>query len=403
MPMSVAKVRALGKRTVLSAISVLLIPVAILDVAVFIVKNWQFTRYEIVLVFWHWSFGHTISGLDYAARLFHPHKAALLFVPHTRSNPYLPLCFERQFQLFSFATSGFQVLLPGVLQHRYASMRYHLTRSAALIISSIKPRLNILNPHELVYRTLSINVSGVLTVSEDQRSLVNYKQYDGYARLLKSDIGCCPKLPSQTVIKCRAAIRQMHPTFFQKPFVVLSLRGNGIDSRVFSDSSRTCGPSRNYIPAIQWLSRSGFHIVGNAEADHEVFRQIEGYFNLNEVNLPPGLLSIFLLTECSFFIGNQSGPYLLPSSVGIPCLIADNFPYTVGTFRQQDLLVPKRLYSEKLGRVLSLREVFSESANFAFGLNFDDEQISLLPSSAEDILDGVVELVTGMTAQSPKR
>ncbi len=379
-------VRALKIRTVrcLSVFArVIVFTISLVEAPIFLLLNQRIFKNEIVYVFWHWSFGHTISGLDYASRLYYPHRVSLIYIPHPRSNRFLHLCFKHNMDAFIYKS-----LIPP--QGGQIDMaKYDVLRFFVLLLSGISKRLQVIE-QRTIYKTLSVAECEVFSGSDVTGRIERYDDWTGYLRLLREGIGRCPVLPREEVARCREAIVKSHPGFFDRPFVTLLLREKGKGGAP-SDTSRCCGPQENYVEAVRYLTRNGYNVVGTGETRHAHFEHIPGYVSLDHISVPGALLNLFLLTQCSLFIGQQSGPHVLPNSCGILCVICDAMPYRIGTFRSQDLLLFKHIRLRASGKVLSVVEVFTQYIELAYGLHLDGRDVEIEPNTSEEILEAIME------------
>ena len=75
---------------------------SIIEIPLFIFKNRELFRNQIIYPFWHWSFGHQVLGYDWASRLFFPNRISIVLVPNFRNNLLLHKCYEHNMDCFIF-------------------------------------------------------------------------------------------------------------------------------------------------------------------------------------------------------------------------------------------------------------------------------------------------------------
>ncbi|MHB8694009.1 MAG: TIGR04372 family glycosyltransferase [Solirubrobacteraceae bacterium] len=375
-----------GHRFLRSVLQALACAVALVEVPLFLVRH----RREVaanreVMVWWLWSFGNTITGLDYAARLYHPNRVSVVFIPHPRSNDYLPACFEHGLDTIVYRSG----LLPGVAEAD--SFRYRLLRLLLHSWGGATGRFHVIE-RESLYRTLSL--AGRSLLLGDEAAGVRRPSYDitGYIRLLRDGVGRPPALPERLRNDVRAALANTEPTFEDRPFVALYLR-TATHNESFDSTIRSSGPQENYRAAVRFLTEHGYHVAGGAETDHRVFADIEGYFALDQLAIPDDLVDVYRLTNCALFIGQVSGPSCLPASCGIPALIADGLAHHRASLRGGDLVLFKHLRLGAGTRVLSLVEVFTAYPDLALGFRFAELGVQIVPNGADEILAATREAV----------
>lgn len=107
-----------------SLIGVLGVIVATVNAPLFLVKNRSMFSNPIFYVFWHCSFGQGILDLDYAARLYYPHRYLALCFEHNISLIYMPD--PRSSQMDTFILK--KALMGGFQTRQIASrpLRWHI-------------------------------------------------------------------------------------------------------------------------------------------------------------------------------------------------------------------------------------------------------------------------------------
>jgi putative glycosyltransferase (TIGR04372 family) len=356
---------------------------ALVEVPLFLLRNRAIFRNDILYPFWHWSFGHSVSGIDYASRLYWPHRISLLYVPHPDSNPLLPHLFEHNVDMFTYrSVLGFRSV--NIDAPRIAVLRFY-----TFIVAAVVPRLQVAERLS-VYKTLSLVGNRTLEAGDpDADTLVQALDYTGYVRLLHDGVGRDAALPPDFREQAPTAIEAAYPGFLSKPFVTLTFRSKGSGLEL-ETSIRDAGPSENYVPAVQWLTENGFHVVLWGD-DTGVFEDILGVSTLDRAELPREVLNLFAFAEAALFVGQQSGAAVLANACGVPCLLTDAMPYRYGTFRSEDLLLFKRMRERVTGRVLSLVEVFRDHPDLAQGYHFEAKGVEIVPNSPGEILEAVQE------------
>lgn len=356
---------------------------SLIEIPLFLIANRKIFRNKIVYVFWHWSFGHTVSGIDYASRLYFPHTISVVYLPHRRSNIYLLECFKHNVKGFIFRSK----ILP---EHPLLDeVKYRLMRAFVLLATAVYQKTQVLELNNL-YMTLSLSGDRLKVGDEATGQLRKTGDITGYVRLLRLGLGRNPVLPEERRRQCQEAIKHVHPEFFNRPFMVLLLRTKGV-SGPLDDAFRISGPQRSYVKGVKYAIDHGFHVAGTGETEHVHFQSLQGYYSLKSVDLDPKLLNVFLLSECALFLGQQSGPSVLLNSRGVPSLICDAMPYRLGTFYDGDVLLFKRLLNRTTGEYLSLLEIYRRYPELAYGFNFSKMRIDIEPNTEDEIYEAVRE------------
>jgi putative glycosyltransferase (TIGR04372 family) len=375
-------------------VSVAVLLVTLVEAPVFLFRNRRMFGNGLICLFWAPSFGHTVSGIDFTSRLFYPNRIALIYLPSRRTNSYLAHCFEHNVDPFVYSS----IIPPrSTICDR---PRATVLRVLLHLVLSIKGRTDpwasasALTSPQLIdpwasYKALGLANNQLLVGREGPDVLDPTPDWTGYIRLLREQIGERPRLPQHMADTVRAAIVALEPAFFERPFAVLLLRGKG-RGEVFDTAFRDAGPHENYLPAVELLTARGYHVAPQGETAPETFSHVPGFFDLRACACPPELLNLFLLSEASLFIGQQSGPMVLASSCRIPVVLCDALPHRLGTFLDDDLVLFKTLRDAE-GRALSLDEIYLDRSELAFGCGFAAGGVVIGPNTPDQIVDAVRE------------
>ncbi len=377
------------RRVLIFLLKPIVLLICLLESALFLLRQRKaLSEYSLVYPFWTWSFGHTIVGVEFAARLYYPQRVALLYVPHSRSNTLFAHCFQDNMTCFVFRSR-----LPP-LPHTLEALKFAALRFWLLLWTAVTQSFHVLDQVLGVYPCVPLASNTMLQGNNALGALDKHTDWTGLIRLQRDKIGVPPKLPPEAIDRCRRAFEEIDPAFFSKPFVTVLLRSKS--NGQFDDEYRSSGPPQNYLPALEFLSREGFNIVATGETAKGAFGHLPGFVDSKSLAVPYEEINLFVLMHCALFIGQQSGPLLVPNACGIPCLICDSVPYRLGTNNSDDLVLFKHMSDKTSGRRLSYVEVFREHQDLAFGYNFTKKNIVVQPNTAEEILAGARETVARM-------
>lgn len=357
--------------------------VSLVEVPLFLLRNRELFHNDILYPFWHWSFGHTVSGIDYASRLYWPHRISLLHLPHPNSNPLLPRLFEHNVDTYTLR-SAISFKSVNIDAPRVALLRFF-----ALLAAAFVPRFQVVE-RLAIYRTISLAGDRRLEAGDpDANTLVPALDYTGYVRLLHEGVGRNAGLPPDLLEEARRAIDEAYPEFRSRPFVAFTFRRKGSGLEVHT-AMRDAGPVENYLPAVRWLTDNGFQVVPWGE-QLDAFAGIDGVYSLERAAVDRNVLNLYVFSEAALFVGQQSGAPVLANACSVPVVLTDALPHRYGTFRRDDLVLFKRLRERESGRVLSLVEIFRYRRELAQGFNYEAYGVEILPNSAEEILEAVKE------------
>ena len=86
-------------------------------------------------------------------------------------------------------------------------------------------------------------------------------------------------------------------------------------------------------------------------------------------------------------ITQHSGAIILPASVGVRLIITDSFPYYIGSYSKNDIVLFKPIYykSERL----SLEQILSEHSHVIYGEGVGDGEYEIGFNSEDEICNAV--------------
>jgi len=344
-----------------------------------------FSNSVVMVGYYNVSFGHQISTTDHISRLVFPDRVSIIHLHHPKRNKALTKCWKN---VDVFTAYG--------LGYKFPLLDERVLSSLVKIVSIFYPKFVYVDARHLVYRTLSQSPKKLKVGSEKASTLSDTPvDHTGLKFLYDNEIGEGPCLPSELKQSVESELKQMYPTFFDKPFVCLHLRGKGGEG--FSSAVRNPGDHSTYVDAVTYLVKEGFHVLGAGECNHETFESIEGYFPLPKVKHQEAL-NLYSLMYPALFVGQQSGPLLIPGSVNVPSVITENFPYRVGTLRSRDVVLFKPIYID--GELVSPKVIFETYPELAFGGGFSALNATVGVNERDDITavvkEGVERLIKGV-------
>lgn len=354
--------------------TILITPHLIIEICIFLIKNKEIFKNKIVFIFWHWSFGHQVLSYDWISRFYSPNKISLIEILFERNNPYLYLCFSENLIHYRFES---------LIRVNYFQVCYIAEKIFKIFFFYLKKYQTM--DFRRVYGTLSICGGVLKSYNENTGRISEYTDVSGYYHLISNEIGNKPKLPQSFSEEIEKKIQIKYGNdFFKKKFACIILREPR--TMQFYDAARGCNQS-NYIAAVKFLIDSGFNVIGSGDTNHKLFSILPGYYSLLDLNIDPAALNLYLLMKCSKFISQHSGAYILPNSIGTPVIICDSFPFYIGTFNSDDVILYKNVsYQDQL---LSPREIILNHPDVIYGKGFLEGEYKLVDNNSDQILSAI--------------
>ena len=151
--------------------------------------------------------------------------------------------------------------------------------------------------------------------------------------------------------------------------------------------------------ASELFANQGYYVIRmGSVVDEKFITNNDKIIDYASCNFRSDLLDVYLLANCKFFFGSDSGVGIIPLTFQKPCYGINHF-YTL--FHRSRWLHPwsftfKRLKSLDTGKLLSLRETMNLSDNInIFNLNknfFIKNKLELLDNSEEEIKSFAIEI-----------
>ena len=107
------------------------------------------------------------------------------------------------------------------------------------------------------------------------------------------------------------------------------------------------------------------------------------------------LLEIYLLSNCSFFIGSTSGISMIPFIFKKPVLFTNQAPIDIlsGLKHNHFLCILKLWFDSNSNKILSLNEIFSRNLDYFSDTKlFSASKIKLIENTSDEILQASIEL-----------
>lgn len=174
-------------------------------------------------------------------------------------------------------------------------------------------------------------------------------------------------------------------------FVCLHVRGGGFrgDGKDPRNSS-----IENYYEGIRVITRAGGWVVRLGDPSMPPLPVMDRVIDYAHTPFKSALMDLYLISQCRFFVGTNSGPFQTAMLLFKKRVILTNLPEAVFCCPMQkgDLAIPKHIYSRSRNRFLSLKEILMEPFDvddpscFPYG----DDYISY-ENTSDEIRDLLIE------------
>jgi putative glycosyltransferase (TIGR04372 family) len=213
---------------------------------------------------------------------------------------------------------------------------------------------------------------------------------------IESDWGDRPpllKLDADHAARGEATLRQMGVPEGAW-FVCVHARGGGYspsDEHIQSYRNASIG---GYVTAMQEIVARGGWCIRMGDPSMESLPPMPNTVDYALSQFKSDWMDVFLCARARFFLGNNSGIYLVSSVFGVPTALTNMAPMgAVYSIFRHDISIPK-ITLDRGGRPMSFPALFSSPlADARYTEEFEQAGVTLLPSAPEDIVDLTREML----------
>lgn len=147
----------------------------------------------------------------------------------------------------------------------------------------------------------------------------------------------------------------------------------------------------NYLKAIKYITGQGGWVIRLGDPTMTPLPKLEKVVDYPFTRFKSALMDIYLIKECRFYIGTQSGIWSVAQLFKKP-MITLNMNEWIDSFpeKQGDIGLIKKVYSKKDERYLSLKETLTVFTKYQFSFDYINEY-ELHENTQEEILELVKE------------
>ena len=175
-------------------------------------------------------------------------------------------------------------------------------------------------------------------------------------------------------------------------FVCLHVRESGFHKDSYKNRNASI---QNYIEGIKVITAAGGWVVRLGDSSMTPLPPIERVVDYPHTRYKSELMDIYLISQCRFFVGTNSGPSEVSTLFKKPTILVnltawtDRFPLP---FNESDLATVKHLFSRSHNRFLSLEEILEDPSGPEI-FNYSSDECVLVENTAEEIRDVIEEFL----------
>ena len=150
----------------------------------------------------------------------------------------------------------------------------------------------------------------------------------------------------------------------------------------------------DFLPATARIHEQGGWVVRIGDATMQPLPEQPGLIDYVHSEHRSDWMDMFLLSQCRFFLGSDSGPAWVPPLFGISAAIVGTVPMGHGSYFRDDIFLPKLYQDKHTSRILSFPEILASRLR---DLHTTDQVaeagIVTLDNSPEEIVELVDEVM----------
>ena len=177
-------------------------------------------------------------------------------------------------------------------------------------------------------------------------------------------------------------------------FVCLHVRESGYRGDSGSHSTHRNSSKENYFKAIKSITEVGGWVVRIGDPSMTPFPQMENVIDYPHTQFKSELMDIYLVSECRFYLGTNSGPSDVATLFNKPMILVNATEWTTGfPLKKGDLFMTKHLFSHSANRFLSMKELLTEPFLWqSFGPTLDNNY-AMIENTSDEIWEVVEEFL----------
>ena len=202
-------------------------------------------------------------------------------------------------------------------------------------------------------------------------------------------------LASDYKYQCAQILKQMG--VINKWYVCLHIRSSHFydDDAVYRNAS-----IKNYYEAIDYIIQSGGVVIRVGDSiDNFIDLPRDGLIDYPNTEYKSELMDLYLIENCRFYIGTQSGPIDTALLFNKPVLSVNSLHFAIAGTGTHNLTIYKRIRDTRSGFFLSFQE---SMAYYQYFITASHREFCLqyewIENTKDEITDSVKEMILGLNA-----
>ena len=185
------------------------------------------------------------------------------------------------------------------------------------------------------------------------------------------------------------------------PFICIHARCKAYHDKAFTFHSRDYwsyhdfrdSDIRTYLPAAEYLTSLGYYVIRMGQYVDTPLSSKNSRIIDYSTKYRSDFMDAFLPAHCRFFLATNSGLFCISQAFDIPVASANWIPIKFQILGRNDLLIPKKLWSNEKKRCLTFQEIVEGGIDsWVWADQYQRAGIEMVNNTAEEILDLAQEM-----------
>ncbi|MCP4154360.1 MAG: TIGR04372 family glycosyltransferase [bacterium] len=160
----------------------------------------------------------------------------------------------------------------------------------------------------------------------------------------------------------------------------------------------------NFIPAMEYIVSLGGWAVRMGDPSMEKLPAKKNVVDYAHHEKRSGFMDVFFSSQCMFFVGNTSGPFIVAEIFGVPSALTNFIPLEDKPFLPESRYIPKLLFSKMKKRHLTFGEILhSEICKYYYSEDYEKAELDVQESCTRDIVQLVEEMVNAFKRKDGRK
>ena len=183
-------------------------------------------------------------------------------------------------------------------------------------------------------------------------------------------------------------------------FVCLHVREPGFKDRGSKFDSYRNANIDTYLLAIETIVAHGGWVIRMGDPSMKPLPAMDRVIDYVHTDARSDWMDVFLSSQCRFFIATSSGLGVIPVIFGVPMVQTNYLPWGIFWSKNQDLFLPRLLWSINEKRHLTFSEILLSPLSWGISQTFyNNAGVEMLHNTPDEINEIVLEMLMRLDGQ----